>query len=120
MKPVNTVACVNCLDGCFLFLLCPGYEASKDKVFEEPLLADPDEPPPVMMAEPAPMAATVTLEGADPAIYPESGQEATHTGGILIHWSGDHSLELSKASMKVIHNYINGILIALQHCVLEY
>lgn len=85
-------------------------------MFEEPLLADPDEPPPVM-AEPAPMAAIVTLEGSDPAAYPESGQEATHTGGILSHWSGDHSLELSKASMKVIRNYINGIPISLQQCV---
>uniref|UniRef100_A0A8C7UEL9 La ribonucleoprotein 4B n=1 Tax=Oncorhynchus mykiss TaxID=8022 RepID=A0A8C7UEL9_ONCMY len=57
-------------------------EASEDKVFEGTLLDDPDEPPPVavILAEPAPMAATVTLECSDHAAYPESGQEETHTG----------------------------------------
>ncbi|KAM9460365.1 la-related protein 4B-like isoform 5-T5 [Salvelinus alpinus] len=82
----NTPALQPWKDGCDSSSADPGpegYEASKGKVFEEPLLADPDEPPPVMMAEPAPMAATVTLEGSDPAAYPESGQEATHTGSEL-------------------------------------
>ena len=69
-------------------LFFPGCEASEDKVFEGTLLDDPDEPPPVavILAEPAPMAATVTLECSDHAAYPESGQEETHTGGIFIHW----------------------------------
>ncbi|XP_031726608.1 la-related protein 4B isoform X2 [Anarrhichthys ocellatus] len=51
-----------------------GYEASEDKAFKEPLLADPDEPPPVpvMLAEVAPVA----LESSEPAYteYPEPGQ----------------------------------------------
>ena len=55
---------------------------------EEPLLAQPDEPPPVpvMLAEPAQMAA-VTLEGSDPTYpeYPEAGQDSTHTGGVIHH-----------------------------------
>ncbi|XP_068582299.1 la-related protein 4B-like [Cebidichthys violaceus] len=54
-----------------------GYEASEDKAFKEPLLADPDEPPPVpvMLAEPAP-AAPAALESSEPAYteYPEPGQ----------------------------------------------
>ncbi|XP_078121173.1 la-related protein 4B isoform X2 [Sander vitreus] len=54
-----------------------GYEASEDKAFKEPLLTDPDEPPPVpvMLAEPAPVA-SVTLECSEPAYteYPEPGQ----------------------------------------------
>ncbi|XP_034411676.1 la-related protein 4B isoform X2 [Cyclopterus lumpus] len=54
-----------------------GYEASEDKAFKEPILAEPDEPPPapVMLAEPAPVA-SVTLECAEPAYteYPEPGQ----------------------------------------------
>ncbi|XP_037313821.2 la-related protein 4B [Pungitius pungitius] len=53
-----------------------GYEASDDKAFKEPLLADPDEPPPapVMLAEPAP-AAPVPLECSEPAYaeFPEPG-----------------------------------------------
>ncbi|XP_069579738.1 la-related protein 4B isoform X5 [Brachyistius frenatus] len=59
-----------------------GYEASDDKAYKEPLLADPDEPPPVpvMLAEPAPVAA-VTLECSEPVFpeYPEPGQPR-HTG----------------------------------------
>ncbi|XP_069026324.1 la-related protein 4B isoform X7 [Embiotoca jacksoni] len=59
-----------------------GYEASDDKAYKEPLLADPDEPPPVpvMLAEPAPVAA-VTLECSEPTFpeYPEPGQPR-HTG----------------------------------------
>ncbi|KAF7654205.1 hypothetical protein LDENG_00072520 [Lucifuga dentata] len=59
-----------------------GYEANDDKVYKEPLLTDPDEPPPVpvMLAEPAPVA-TVTLECSDPSYteYPEPGQDAPHT-----------------------------------------
>ncbi|KAA8587620.1 hypothetical protein FQN60_016482 [Etheostoma spectabile] len=57
-----------------------GYEASEDKAFKEPLLTDPDEPPPVpvMLDEPAPVApvAPVTLECSEPAYteYPEPGQ----------------------------------------------
>ncbi|KAM3604418.1 uncharacterized protein V6R79_010892 [Siganus canaliculatus] len=51
-----------------------GYEASEDKAYKEPLLTDPDEPPPVpvMLAEPAP----VTLECSEPAYteYSEPGQ----------------------------------------------
>ncbi|XP_069026319.1 la-related protein 4B isoform X3 [Embiotoca jacksoni] len=62
-----------------------GYEASDDKAYKEPLLADPDEPPPVpvMLAEPAPVAA-VTLECSEPTFpeYPEPGQPR-HTGGPL-------------------------------------
>lgn len=54
-----------------------GYEASEDKAFKEPLLTDPDEPPPVpvMLAEPAPVA-SVTLECSEPTYteYPEPGQ----------------------------------------------
>eukprot|EP00064_Thunnus_orientalis_P016472 superscaffoldBa00003277_g16537 len=54
-----------------------GYEASEDKAYKEPLLTDPDEPPPVpvMLAEPAPVA-PVTLECSEPAYteYPETGQ----------------------------------------------
>ncbi|CAK6977793.1 la-related protein 4B isoform X1 [Scomber scombrus] len=62
-----------------------GYEASEDKAYKEPLLTDPDEPPPVpvMLAEPAPAApvapaapaAPVTLECPEPAYteYPEPG-----------------------------------------------
>ncbi|XP_056149436.1 la-related protein 4B [Lampris incognitus] len=60
-----------------------GYEASEDKAYKEPLLANPDEPPPVplMLAEPAPMA-SVTLQCSDPAYteYPEPGQDMAHTG----------------------------------------
>ncbi|KAL3988958.1 hypothetical protein ACER0C_013276 [Sarotherodon galilaeus] len=56
-----------------------GYEASEDKAYKEPLLTDPDEPPPVpvMLAEPA----AVTLECSEPAYteYPEPGQPG-HTG----------------------------------------
>ncbi|KAM6919106.1 LOW QUALITY PROTEIN: la-related protein 4B [Xenentodon cancila] len=52
-----------------------GFEASEDKAYKEPLLADPDEPPPVpvMLAEPAPVA-SVTLECSEPAYteYPET------------------------------------------------
>ncbi|XP_047445790.1 la-related protein 4B isoform X2 [Mugil cephalus] len=59
-----------------------GYEASEDKAYKEPLLTDPDEPPPVpvMLAEPAPVA-PVALEGSEPAYteYPETGQPG-HTG----------------------------------------
>ncbi|TMS09349.1 La-related protein 4B [Larimichthys crocea] len=55
-----------------------GYEASEDKAYKEPLLTDPDEPPPVpvMLAEPAPVASSVTLECSEPAYteYPEPGQ----------------------------------------------
>ncbi|XP_037538353.1 la-related protein 4B isoform X1 [Nematolebias whitei] len=54
-----------------------GFEASEDKAYKEPLLADPDEPPPepVMLAEPCPIA-SVTLECSEPAYteYPEPGQ----------------------------------------------
>ncbi|XP_035526226.1 la-related protein 4B [Morone saxatilis] len=54
-----------------------GYEASEDKAYKEPLLTDPDEPPPVpvMLAEPAPVA-SVTLECSEPAYteFPEPGQ----------------------------------------------
>ncbi|XP_010881164.2 la-related protein 4B isoform X1 [Esox lucius] len=62
-----------------------GYEASEDKVFEDPLLADQDEPPPVavILAEPHPMAAPVTLERSDTVAYPEypeSDPEAALTG----------------------------------------
>nr|XP_033506919.1 la-related protein 4B isoform X2 [Epinephelus lanceolatus] len=48
-----------------------GFEASEDKAFKEPLLTDPDEPPPV----PAPVA-SVTLECSEPTYteYPEPGQ----------------------------------------------
>nr|XP_046216017.1 la-related protein 4B-like isoform X2 [Oncorhynchus gorbuscha] len=72
-------------DGCVSSSANPGpegCEASEDEVFEGTLLADPDEPPPVavILAEPAPMAATVTLECSDHAAYPESGQEETQTG----------------------------------------
>ncbi|XP_008296075.1 la-related protein 4B [Stegastes partitus] len=58
------------------------YEASEDKACKEPLLTDPDEPPPVpvMLAEPAPVA-SVTLERSEPAYteYPDPGQPG-HTG----------------------------------------
>ncbi|XP_072219479.1 la-related protein 4B isoform X2 [Leuresthes tenuis] len=54
-----------------------GFEASEDKAYKEPLLTDPDEPPPVpvRLAEPAPVA-SVTLECSEPAFaeYPEPGQ----------------------------------------------
>lgn len=60
-------------------LIVAGYEASEDKFYKEPLLADPDEPPPapVMRAEPAPVA-PVAPECSEPAFteYPE------HTGGL--------------------------------------
>ncbi|XP_035771479.1 la-related protein 4B-like [Neolamprologus brichardi] len=56
-----------------------GYEASEDKAYKEPLLTDPDEPPPVpvMLAEPA----AVTLECSESAYteYPKPGQPG-HTG----------------------------------------
>ncbi|XP_067385448.1 la-related protein 4B isoform X1 [Channa argus] len=58
------------------------YEASEDKTYKEPLLTDPDEPPPVpvMLAEPAPVA-SVPLECSEPSYteYPEPGQPG-HTG----------------------------------------
>lgn len=67
----------------------PGFEASEDKAYKEPELADPDEPPPepVMLAEPAPVA-TVTLEGPEPAYpgYPDPGQPG-HTGGLASDWA---------------------------------
>ncbi|XP_034038305.1 la-related protein 4B isoform X2 [Thalassophryne amazonica] len=50
------------------------YEASEDKVYKEPLLTEPDEPPPVpvMLAEPTPVT-SVTLECSEPVYtdYPE-------------------------------------------------
>ncbi|XP_030017170.1 la-related protein 4B isoform X2 [Sphaeramia orbicularis] len=59
-----------------------GYEASEDKAYKEPLLTDPDEPPPVpvMLAEPAPVT-SVTLECSEPTYteFPEPGQPG-HTG----------------------------------------
>lgn len=59
-----------------------GYEASDDKAYKEPLLADPDEPPPVpvMLAEPAPVT-SVTLDCSEPTYpeFPEPGQPG-HTG----------------------------------------
>ncbi|XP_065809640.1 la-related protein 4B-like isoform X1 [Labrus bergylta] len=63
-----------------------GYEASEDKAYKEPLLTDPDEPPPVsvMLAEPAPAApvAPVTLEGSEPSYteYSEPGQPGRTAG----------------------------------------
>lgn len=66
-------------------LIVTGYEASEDKAYKEPLLTDPDEPPPVpvMLAEPA----AVTLECSEPAYteYPEPGQPG-HTGGLVSDW----------------------------------
>ncbi|XP_060939772.1 la-related protein 4B isoform X2 [Limanda limanda] len=60
------------------------YEGSEDKAYKEPLLAGPDEPPPVpvMLAEPAPPA-PVTLECAEPAYteYTEPGQPGHTAGG---------------------------------------
>lgn len=65
-----------------------GYEASEDKAFKEPLLANPDEPPPapVMLAEPAP-APPVTLECSEPVYseYPEPGPPG-RTGGLVSDW----------------------------------
>lgn len=65
-----------------------GFEASEDKAYKEPLLADPDEPPPepVMLAEPCPIA-SVTLECSEPAYteYPEPGQPGC-TGGLVSDW----------------------------------
>jgi len=75
-------------------LITTGFEASEDKAYKEPLLTDPDEPPPapVRLAEPAPVA-SVTLERSEPAYaeYPEPGQPG-RTGG-LVSWvqiSGGH------------------------------
>lgn len=69
-------------------LIVTGCEASEDKVYKEPLLTDPDEPPPapVMLAEPAPVA-SVTLECSEPAYteYPEPGLPG-HTGGLVSDW----------------------------------
>lgn len=69
-------------------LIVTGYEASEDKVYKEPLLTDPDEPPPapVMLAEPAPVA-PVTLECSEPAYteYSEPGQPG-RTGGLVSDW----------------------------------
>lgn len=66
-------------------LIAPDFEASEDKVYKEPLITEPDEPPPapVMLAEPAPVA-SITLECSDPTYteYPEPGQPA-HTGGLV-------------------------------------
>lgn len=66
-------------------LIVTGYEASEDKAYKEPLLTDPDEPPPapVMLAEPAPVA-SVTLECSEPSYteYPEPGQPG-RTGGLV-------------------------------------
>ncbi|XP_035490103.2 la-related protein 4B isoform X1 [Scophthalmus maximus] len=62
-----------------------GYEASDDKASKEPLLTDPDEPPPVpvMLAEPAPAVASTVAPSAAPepayTDYPEAGQPE-HTG----------------------------------------
>lgn len=70
---------------CLPLLIVTGYEASEDKAYKEPLLTDPDEPPPVpvMLAEPAPVASSVTLECSEPAYteYPEPGQPG-RTGGL--------------------------------------
>lgn len=69
-------------------LIVPGYEASEDKAYKEPLLTHPDEPPPVsvMLAEPAPPApvAPDALEGSEPAYteYSEPGQPG-RTGGLF-------------------------------------
>lgn len=69
-------------------LTVAGYEASEDKAYKEPLLTDPDEPPPVpvMLAEPAP-AAPITLECSEPAYteYPEPGPPG-QTGGLVSDW----------------------------------
>lgn len=69
-------------------MIVTGYEASEDKAYKEPLLTDPDEPPPVpvMLAEPAPVA-SVTLECSEPAYteYPEPGQPG-RTGGLVSDW----------------------------------
>ncbi|XP_066579913.1 la-related protein 4B [Amia ocellicauda] len=60
-----------------------GYEANsnKDKQYQEPLLPDPDEPPPAALTEQADMIA-VTLECAD-SVYPEfeSMHEPSQAGG---------------------------------------
>lgn len=66
-------------------LIVTGYEASEDKAYKEPLLTNPDEPPPVpvMLAEPA----AVTLECSESAYteYPKPGQPG-HTGGLVSDW----------------------------------
>ncbi|KAM9789656.1 la-related protein 4B [Neosynchiropus ocellatus] len=68
-----------------------GYEADEDKAYKEPLLTDPDEPPPapVMLAEPAP----VTLECSDSTYteFPESVQPG-QTGSDSPHESSQESL----------------------------
>lgn len=66
-------------------MIVTGYEASEDKAYKEPLLTNPDEPPPVpvMLAEPAPVA-SVTLEPAYTE-YPEPGQPG-QTGGLVSDW----------------------------------
>lgn len=60
-----------------LILSVTGFEASEDKAYKEPLLTDPDEPPPepVVLAEPASVT-PVTLECSEPTYteYPEPGQ----------------------------------------------
>ncbi|XP_004078840.1 la-related protein 4B isoform X1 [Oryzias latipes] len=70
------------------------FEASEDKVYKEPLITEPDEPPPapVMLAEPAPVA-SITLECSDPTYteYPEPGQPA-HTGSDCLADSARESL----------------------------
>nr|XP_057935603.1 la-related protein 4B isoform X1 [Doryrhamphus excisus] len=56
-----------------------GYEANEDEAFKEPLLNDPDDPPPtqVMLAQPPP-SAPITLEHSEAPYpeFPESGQPA--------------------------------------------
>lgn len=67
-------------------LFVTGYEANEDKVYKEPLLTDPDEPPPapVMLAEPAP-AAPVSLDCSKLAYteYSEPGQPP-RTGSLFL------------------------------------
>lgn len=69
----------------FSLWMAAAYEASDDKAYKEPLLTDPDEPPPVpvMLAEPAPVA-SVTLDCPEPAYteLPESGQPG-QKGGLV-------------------------------------
>lgn len=73
-------------------LIVTGYEASEDKVYKEPLLTDPDEPPPVpvMLAEPAPPVAPSVAPLAPSAapsvadsVAPVAPECAEHTGGQL-------------------------------------
>ncbi|CAL9688539.1 unnamed protein product [Knipowitschia caucasica] len=53
-----------------------GFEAIEEKAFKEPLVTEPDEPPPVMLADPAPVACEPYTEFSDPGQTVHTGSDA--------------------------------------------